>query len=239
MQMKREVAAAAALAGLVSASAQAMSRDPGPPDHRQITPGDFDRLAVAGPFMVRVHTGEKTSVSLSGPRTMLDDTELLVRDGELIIRWQEGAGWSRNGNQGVDVDITLPVMRGVRNFGAGSIEIDRVKSERFVATLASAGSVRIDSIDADELKADLAGAGSLRAAGRVGTASLVVVSSGSFDSPNLSARNADITSGGSGVLRAMVTETATIKCFGSGGVELTGGAKCTVNSGGSGHVRCS
>jgi hypothetical protein len=239
MQMNRKAIAAAALTALVTANAQAMSRDPGPPDHRQVTPGEFDRLTVAGPFVVRVRTGEKISVSLSGPRTMLDDTELLVRDGQLIVRWQEGASWSRNGNMGVDVDISLPVIRGVTNFGAGSIDIEGVRADRFVATLASAGSVTIHSMDVGQLQAELAGAGSLRAAGQVGKASVMLASSGSFDSPNFTARNADLTSAGSGLIRATVTDTANIRSFGSGGIELTGGAKCTVNSGGSGHVHCS
>jgi hypothetical protein len=239
MQMMKKHIAAAAGAALLSGSAQAMGRDPGPPDHRQVTIGQFDRVAVAGPFVVRVRTGKAVSASLSGSRTMLDDTELLVRDGELIVRWQEGAGWSRNGDEGVDVEITMPEVRGVRNLGAGQIDIDRVRGDRFAATLVSAGRVTIDSMDVDELKAELAGSGSLRAAGQVGTANLMVASSGSFDSPELTAQDADITSVGSGAVRANVTHTATIKTLGSGGIQLTGGAKCSVNKSGSGDVRCS
>lgn len=235
----RKAIAAGAVAALVSASAFAMSRDPGPPDHRQVTPGKFDHLTVAGPFVVRVRTGEKTSVSLSGPRTMLDDTELLVRDGQLIIRWQEGASWSRNGNEGVDVDISLPVMRGVTNLGAGSIDIDGVRADHFIATLASAGSVTIHSMNVGQLNAKLAGAGSLRTAGQVESATVMLASSGSYDGADLTVENADITSTGSGTVRATVTQTATIRSFGSGGIELTGGAKCTVSSGGPGHVHCS
>jgi hypothetical protein len=250
---------AAALVVLISGVSQARSRDPGPPDHRQLTPGKFDRIVVAGPFVVRIHTGNTGAVSLSGPRTMLDDTDLDVRDGELRIRWQEGASWSRNGDEGVDVDITMPVIRGVTNVGAGSIEIDKVEGDHFLATLLSAGGVTIHSMDVDQFKAvvagagslglgqvkakaidvDLAGAGAMRAVGRADAATVSLAGSGSFDSANFAARDANLFSRGSGTIRTGVTDKADIKSMGSGGVVVTGGAKCTVSKHGSGDVRCS
>lgn len=239
MEMRKMGIAFVTLAAVLAGGAQAKSRDPGPPDQRQVAPGQFDRIAVAGPFLVRVRTGKATSVSLSGPRTMLDDTDLFVRDGQLIIRWQEGASWSRNGDEGVDIDITLPTLRGVMNAGAGLIDIDHVRGDRFEATLASAGRVTIDSMDVDQLKAQLAGSGSLRAAGKAGAADLTLASSGSFDSPDLITHDADITSAGSGFIRTAVTHSANIKAFGSGGIQLTGGAKCSVNGPASANVRCS
>jgi hypothetical protein len=259
MLMSKKSALAAAVGALMAIGAQAKSRDPGPPDHRQLTPGNFDRIAVAGPFVVRVQTGKLAGVSLSGPRTMLDDTDLDVQDGELRIRWQEGASWSRNGNEGVDVDITMPVIRSVTNVGAGSIDIDTVEGDRFLARLVSAGGVTIHSMDVDQLKAvvagagslgltqikakavdvDLAGAGAMRATGRAETANVRLAGSGSFDSANFAARDASILSQGSGTIRTSVTDKADIKAMGSGGVVVTGGAKCTVRAAGSGKVRCS
>jgi len=246
-------------AALVAGGLQAKSRDPGPPDQRQVKPGDFDRIAIAGPFLVRVHSGKETNIALSGPRTMLDDTELLVRDGELIIRWQEGASWSRNGNHGVDIDITMPVIRGATNAGAGSIEIDRVKANRFEAMLLSAGTVTVQSMDVSRLKAQLAGSGSLtlgriaadqvdvdlagsggmQAKGQIGDVTLRHMGPGPFDNPELSARRANIISSSSGLLRATVTQTADVQSMGSGDIELTGGAKCNVSKAGSGDVHCS
>ena len=131
-----------AAAALMAGGAEAKSRDPGPPDGRQAATGAFDRIAVAGPFLVRVSTGNVPSVSLVGPRTMLDDTELLVRDGQLIIRWQEGASWSRNGGQGVDIDIKVPNLREATMAGAGSIAIDAVQGDSFDAVLLGAGGVQ-------------------------------------------------------------------------------------------------
>lgn len=257
--MRRKSIAVAAIAALAASGGQAKSRDPGPPDKRQVTPGKFDRITVAGPFLVKVSTGKSTNVTLSGPRTMLDDTELFVRDGQLIIRWQEGASWSRNGNQGVDVEITLPGIRGATNLGAGSIDIDRVQTDQFVAQLASSGGISIHSIavgqltaqlagsgslalaglEAKTMDADLAGSGGIRAAGQVDSAYLKLVSSGSFDNPAFTARNASIESAGAGVVRATVTNAAVIKSGGSGQVVLTGGAKCTVTTLSSGRVHCS
>ena len=238
---------------------QAKSRDPGPPDKRQVAIGDFDRIAVGGPFMVRIRTGQTTSIAMSGPGTMLDDTETFVRDGQLIVRWQEGASWQRNGGHGVNLDITVPTLREATNFEAGSIEIDRVQADGFTAMLMGAGPITVGSVEAKKFKAQVAGAGSLmlgqvaaaamqvdlggsggiRAEGRVDHADLNLIGSGSFDNPDFSARDANIVSSGSGVLRATVTHKAAIQSMGSGDIALTGGAKCTVSKAGSGNVNCS
>jgi hypothetical protein len=255
--MRKSVLAASA-AALMAGGAQAKSRDPGPPDKRQVAIGAFDRIAVAGPFFVRVSTGKAAKISLAGPRTMLDDAELLVRGGQLIVRWQEGANWSRNGNHGVDIDITIPALREVTMAGAGAIHIDQVLSDSFGAIvtgaggvivekaqvgrlhaqLAGSGSLTLGEIEATSLEADLAGSGAMRVAGRADTATLRVLSSGSFDNPDFAASNATILSGGSGVVRAAVSHSADIKSTGSGAIVLTGGAKCSVSKMGSGDVRC-
>ena len=249
---------AIAAASLMTGSADARSRDAGPPDRRQVAIGVFDRIAVAGPFVVRVTTGDAADIRLAGPRTMLDDTEMFVRDGELIIRWQEGASWSRNGNHGVDIDITVPSLRGATMAGAGSIEIDKVKAESFAAFLVESGTVTVNAADvgrfraqlagsgslaigqmaAKALEADLAGSGHMRVAGRAESATLRLMGSGSFNNPGFKAAEATIVSAGSGVVRAEVTNAANVETIGSGAVSLTGGAKCNVSGTGAGNVRC-
>ncbi len=256
--MPKKAILAAAAGALLAGSAQTKSRDPGPPDARMASPGEFDRIAIAGPFVVTVRTGHEIAISMSGPRTMLDDTELLVRDGQLIVRWQEGASWSRNGNHGVDIDIQVPALREAMMAGAGSIAIDRVQADDFTVKLLSAGGISVQALDVDQFKAQLAGAGSLdvgridakaieidvagsgevRANGRAGTATLRLVGSGSFNNPDFAAGDASIISSGSGAVRATVTNGADIKIAGSGDVELTGGAKCSVSKQGSGNVHC-
>lgn len=257
--MTKASAMAIAGAALMLSGFQAKSRDPGPPDERQIAIGDFDRIAVGGPFLVRIRTGQTTNIALSGPSTMLDDTEMFVRDGQLIVRWQEGASWQRNGNHGVDIDIMVPTLREATNFEAGSIEIDRVQADGFTAMLMGSGPIAIGSLAAKTFKAQVAGSGSLmlgqvaaaamqvdlggsggiRAKGRVDHADLNLMGSGSFDNPDFSAREANIVSASSGVLRAMVTHKAAIQSMGSGDIALTGGAKCSVSKAGSGNVHCS
>ena len=246
-------------AALMASGLQGKSRDPGPADKRETAVDTFDRITVAGPFMVRIRTGNEPGISLAGPRTMLDDTELFVRDGQLIIRWQEGASWSRNGNHGVDIDIKVPTLREATMAGAGSIDIDQVRADDFVAIIigagevsvegakaarfraqmAGAGSLTVGRIDAKTVEVDLAGSGNLRATGNAERAALKVMGSGSFDSPDFTASNATIVAAGSGAIRAAVSNTADIESIGSGPISLTGGAKCSVSKMGSGNVHCS
>lgn len=256
--MRKKVMTAAAAAALFAAGAHAKGRDAGPPDKRTVAPGEFDRIAVAGPFVVRVQTGQATAISLSGPRTMLDDTELVVRDGQLIIGWQEGASWSRNGDHGVDIDIMVPTLREAMMAGAGSIAIDRIGGDSFAARLLSSGGITIQELDAQQVRAQLAGSGSLaidridaktvevdsvgaggmRAIGRAGDATLRLTGSGSFDNPDFVVDHATIVLGGAGRIRAAVKTTADITAAGSGTIGLTGGAKCTISKLGPGEVVC-
>ena len=242
----------------MSPAAEGKGRDPGPPDARTAAPEAFDQIAVFGPFLVKVSTGKSASISLRGPRTMLDDTELFVRGGKLIIRWQEGASWSRNGDHGVDIDIALPALTETTIGESGSIEIDRIEGDRFAAMLYSSGGITIhalqvknldallagagvlviERIDAEAVDIKLAGSGGMRATGRAGTATLMIGGSGSFDNPNFIADDASIIVIGSGGVRATVTHSADIKSMGSGEINLTGGAKLTVSKGGAGTVTC-
>jgi len=255
--MRKHILAVTA-AALMAGGLQARSRDPGPPDNRQVDIGAFDRIAVAGPFVVKVRTGKAAKISLAGPRTMLDDTELSIRDGQLIVGWQEGASWSRNGEHGVDIDITVPALREAMMAGAGSLTIDRISGDSFAAQLVSSGNVTIEDLTAKTVRAQLAGSGSLAigridaqtvevdsagsggmtATGRTGKATLRLAGAGSFDNPAFIADHATIISGGSARIRAEVRTSADIQAAGSGVIQLTGGAKCTVSKLGSGEVDC-
>lgn len=237
------------VAVLMAGGLQAKSRDPGPTGNRQAAVDSFDRIAIAGPFLVRVSTGNAPSIHMTGPRTMLDDTELFVRDGQLIIRWQEGASWSRNGDHGVDIDISIPSLREATIYEAGSIDIDRVSGESFGAMLASSGTIAVRKVDVKRFEAKLAGSGSLnvdlleadaadvlvagsgamRATGRARTATLKLFGSSAFSNPDFSIREATIFQSGPGVVRLNVTDTADVKTSGPGVVVLTGGGKYTVS----------
>jgi hypothetical protein len=239
----------AVAAALMASGLQAKSREAGPQDKRQVVIGSFDRIAVAGPFLVRVSTGDGPDVRLSGPRTMLADTEIFVRDGQLVIRWQEGASWSRNGSHGVDIDIKVPSLREATMYGAGSIDINRVHGEsfgamlassggiavqkldvkRFEAKLAGSGSLRVGELDADAADVLVAGSGAMRATGTARTATLKLFGSSAFNNPDLSVREATIFKSGPSTVRLNVTEKADVQTAGPGEVVLTGGGKYTVS----------
>jgi len=242
----------------MAAGVHGKGRDPGPPEARTAVAGQFDRIMVNGPFQVKVSTGKSASISLRGPRTMLDDTEFTIRDGKLFINWQEGASWSRNGDHGVDIDITLPALKEATIGESGLIEIDRVAGDSFTAMLfssgeitihavevkafdalvAAAGELSIDQLNADSVDVKLGGSGGMRVAGRAEVAKLAVFGAGSFDNPSFIAKDASIITAGSGGVRATVDHHATIKSMGSGEVHLSGGATCTVSNNGSGSVNC-
>ena len=258
MSMKK-IAAAAMIGAPAACAGGAQGRDPGTPDERTATLDPFDSILVGGTFKVTVRKGDLQEISLSGPSTMLDDTELRVRDGKLIIGWREGAGWSRNGDVGVDVDITLPALREVMSGGPSLVRVDDVEGESFSAInggagrielghvaarsvqvkMAGSGPITIDNIEAEDLLVHLAGAGSLNASGNVSEGTAVLAGAGSFNAAQMSFARLDLTLASSGSAAATVTDHVSIKAVSSGSATITGGAACSVNSMGSGKVDCS
>ena len=235
-----------------------MSRDPGPDDTREVSVSSFERVLASGAFRIAIRSGEQQSLVLTGPRTMLDDTELRVSDGRLLIGWQEGARWSWNNGQGVDILITTPALGGAMIGEAGMMSIERLSGPKVELMLAGAGAMTVGEISATELKAvvsgsgslcvenvesdetvaTLGGSGTLRLAGSSGQAKIVSAGSGMLDVRGLIVRDATIASAGSGDVRATVNDRAEVQIAGSGDVELGGGAKCKVSKAGSGNVRC-
>lgn len=227
------IRSATLLAATLLAAAPAFATDRGFPV------GDFHGLALAGSPDVTVTTGHASSVRASGSPEALDRLEIGVEGGVLKIGTKRGLDWSWRDHGRVTIAVTVPMLREVDIAGSGDVVVDRVKVRDFAANIAGSGSLHLPALDTDHAAFDVAGSGTVTAAGRCGSGSASIKGSGDLKLAALKCATLSASVAGSGSLDAYATQTATLATMGSGNITVTGGARCTVSTAGSGKARCS
>lgn len=232
------VATAALLTSACHIGSEAKDRDAGPSTSRTYSVGAFDKIESAGAYDLKVVSGDKPGVTATGGASLLDETEVIVENGELKIRPKNHGmfHWSGNGTKTI-FTITTPALRALSLAGAGDASIDKVSGD-FEATLAGAGDLKMATVDAGNLKLSVAGSGNISGAGKANNLDLSIAGSGDVDVQGLATQTADISIAGAGDVRANVASTAKVSILGSGDVEISGGAKCDVSKMGGGEVKC-
>lgn len=236
--------AATAVLSVVALSACSVGRaeSAGPSVSRNYQVGAFTGLEVAGPFDVKVTTGQAVSVAATGPQKLLDETEVVVKDGKLLIRpkkknWRAGMNWSSRDTS--RFTITVPALDQAAVAGSGDIDIDRVAGERFKGSIAGSGNLRLTQLAVQDLGLSIAGSGEITAAGQAQRARYNIAGSGDLDASSVRTVDAEARIAGSGNIQAQATGTARANIAGSGDIAITGGARCETRKNGSGDIRCS
>jgi hypothetical protein len=242
--MRRASTFGAIVTALLTAACNhgAVAEESGPEVSQDFAVGQFDRIEVSGPYDVAVHTGAATAVTATGPQNLVERMDVQVQDGRLMIRPRKEEGrmkiWGNRGH--VEVQVTVPGLRGAEIAGAGDIRIDRVDGDSFDADIHGSGGLVIETFEAQSLAASIAGSGEIRAAsGTAEQVALKIGGSGNINTQGVAAKTASATITGSGNISATATDTAAVRIYGSGNVEIQGGAKCTVDNKGAGSFRCS
>jgi hypothetical protein len=203
----------------------------------------FERIEVAGPYDVRVRTGENASVSATGPEKVMERLVVQVKGDRLLIhsrRESKMLNWSRGSRGKAIIEVTAPQLRAATIAGSGKIAVDRVSGDGFAGSIAGSGDLHVGALDVQTMKLSIAGSGGLRiASGQAQSADYRIAGSGDIDSTGVRSETAKISIAGSGSVKSQATGTADVNITGSGDVVLTGGARCNVKKAGSGNVRCS
>ncbi|MES2148049.1 MAG: head GIN domain-containing protein [Pseudomonadota bacterium] len=241
MRRLLQAALLAAASAAVAACGIHRSEQAGPQTSRTFPVGAFSSLEVAGPYEVRVHSGAKPGVSVTGPKNILDHMVVEVDGNELQIHAKKNGVFSGNwGSRGkVVVEVTTPTLDGVAIAGSGDIAVDQVKGESFKGAVAGSGSLAIAAIDVQSLKLEIAGSGDINAAGTATQGQYEIAGSGSILAPKVTTQSLKVSIAGSGDVAAHSSGTADVEIIGSGDVTVTGGAKCTIDKMGSGNANCS
>ncbi len=222
-----------AAAALLTAAGPALAAD------RAFAVGDFHGLALSGSPDVTITTGRAASVHATGEAAALDRLEIGVEDGVLKIGNKRGLDWSWRDHGPVRIAVTVPMLRSISVTGSGDVKADRIKVADFAAAVAGSGDITVGSLDTDAMRLALSGSGTIAATGRCGSGTVKIAGSGDMKLDGLKCATLSANMTGSGDIRAFATQTANLSIMGSGEIFLTGGARCTVSSAGSGKAHCS
>ncbi len=238
MVIRLPLVIAAIALGACSVGGKTEDRDPGPNTNRTFQVGAFDRISVAGPYDVKVVSGGQPGISATGGQALLDETEVVVENGELKIRPKKRDGIRFNWTRGkVVFTVNGAALKAAQIAGSGDIDIDKVAGD-FDGEIAGSGGLKLAAVEGGKLKLAIAGSGGVSAAGKADSVDLEIAGSGDIDAGAVAARTASVSIVGSGGVKARASESADVSIMGSGNVEMTGGAKCKVSKHGSGNVSC-
>lgn len=232
------IGAALALAACGTNGGEAAPGKDSPDGSRSFAATDFTGVELAGSDDVVVTQGAAFSVVATGPQAVLDQLDVTVTNGVLVVSRKPGnMSWSNDG--GATVTVTLPALVRAEVSGSGDMTVDRGGGDRFAAVLAGSGNLDIGSVEAKAIAVSLAGSGDIKIkAGKAASADISLAGSGDVDTSGVTVAAAAVSLAGSGDVELTATTTAKMAIVGSGDVKVGGGAKCESSETGSGTVRC-
>ncbi|MDP3085656.1 MAG: head GIN domain-containing protein [Rubrivivax sp.] len=220
--------------------AQAATRGSGQSASEVRPVGDFDAIAISGPFELQLRQGAQQAVTLTADDNLLALIETVVetRDGgaTLVIRFKRGEDVRPRSPLRVSVDAVR--LRALALAGSGKVEVNGLQTPALKLTLAGASDARLQALVTDSLELRIAGSGDVRADGTARSLSLSIAGSGDARLAGLKADAVKVSIAGSGDAQVTANRTLLVSIAGSGDVEYGGDVSAVTSKvAGSGSVR--
>ncbi len=196
---------------------------------------NFDRLDLGSAFTINVRQASGFSVRLSGRAEDINDLEARVSGGTLKIE-SKNRNWWKN-RQRVQVDITMPALRGAHFGGASSVNISGFRNQGKLDLDVSGASTVTMAIDADELNVEVSGASTAKLAGRADRIQCDVSGASSLRASDLVSKTTKVDASGASNASLYVTTNLTAEASGASSVRYKGNANLVKNTSGAGSVR--
>ena len=213
------------LAAILIAAAAA----PSPAAERRFTITSFDRIRLDGPFSVTVKTTVAPFAMARGRAAALDRVIVEMQGRTLVVR-RDRNGWggdSDSANQPVEIAVGTHELTAAWVNGSGSLAVDKVRGLKFDLSVAGSGSADVGSVEVDQLKVGLLGSATGKLQGKALRLAAGIDGSSALDAPDLTARDAFITSSGPAIVEVTATQTAKVNASGAATVTLRGRPACT------------
>src|SRR4051794_7216298 len=128
----------------------------------------FDRIRVDGPYRVSLATGVAPFANASGTQAALDGVAIDVQGRTLVVHVSRSSWGGYPGDDQGPVEIKLGThdLNAAYLNGAGSLQIDKVKSLSFELSVQGSGMATIGDTDVDQLNVGVVGSGSAALTGR-------------------------------------------------------------------------
>ncbi|MCE7989125.1 MAG: DUF2807 domain-containing protein [Caldilinea sp. CFX5] len=205
---------------------------------------DFEQVEVCCGMQLVLTQGDDVQLTLAGDDNILPEIETIVRRGTLTVRYRTNFGrLNLRLNRPVIVNLQMPTIHGVTISGGGSLETERLETDRITfefsggsqgtindlqaenANLSTSGGgeVTIDHIDLDTLNLDMSGGGRTTIAGGAITNQRISLSGGShYDGVAVEGETATLDVSGGAAASVWAAERLVVQASGGSQVEYTG-----------------
>lgn len=219
---------------------------------------EFTKISMSVSGTVDLVQSDEHRVALKLVRGELDDLEVAVKRGTLVLRLDCGFGkrctrpypkiegriyyktinrLNMNGSGRMTAkDMKTPGLDAAIN-GAGEFEFGALQSEKFHLKINGAGDVSVEEGEFDEFSATINGAGNIDIEkGSTTTSEVKLVGSGDFSGIGLTSSKTEVKVVGAGKARVHATDSLDVAITGSGDVVYDGSPKISSRVSGSGKI---
>ncbi|MCL2266376.1 MAG: DUF2807 domain-containing protein [Treponema sp.] len=195
-----------------------------------IKTGNFNKIKIEGICEVRYYAGSSDTVKFEVPPNVREQYEVLVENGELIIRSANRISYNNKNSPILTVNVSA--LESVTLEGAGEfIAYDKITADNLSLITLGAGSVKAE-LDVNSLSINLSGASDMKLSGRADTASLNLTGAGDISALSLQTNTAEIFMSGAGSIKISCAQTLNINASGAGSIEYSGSPRISQNTGG-------
>ena len=195
---------------------------------------EYDQIAVAGSFDVKLLAGKEGKLTIKGEENLLEYLITEVKDGKLKIKWEKGV----NINTTKELLVTVPFedIEAVSLAGSGDVfSEDTIKTDNLKVALAGSGDMKL-KINASSISSAVSGSGDIKLMGSSENLKCAIAGSGDIDGYELTSNNVEVSIAGSGDIKVNAKENLKARISGSGDVYFKGNPRQDVKVSGSGSV---
>jgi len=198
---------------------------------------DFDRIKISGSPRVTLVQGDIERISANGDNDALEQLEVLVADGELIVRKKRGhwlKGWI---GEPIELVIEFIDLERLKLSGATKLYVEELRSPTFSLGISGSGDTHIKQFQGDSLNLRVSGSATIDVGGAVNTQVIGISGSADYEARDLATQSTTIRISGSADAHVAVASTLDAKISGSGSVRYLGQPKVSSSVSGSGKIR--
>ncbi len=185
--------------------------------------GRFNKINLQGAYRVIVKQGNEFHVEASGPRDLVDNLIINVRNNELQAKIKDfrALRFLDSDYHDIILHVTTPELSALRLGGAITADVNGFNDDRLSIKLSGASSARVES-SPRELKADLSGACELMLLGEAGQLNAEASGASELKADQFITREAHIQTSGSSGARVHVTEQLYANASGVSSIQYSG-----------------
>lgn len=178
--------------------------------------GPYEGLHIAGPYEVTLISGKEGSVTLFGEQDDLENIEVYVKKGKLIIKKKNQSWFSDWSFKKISIRIPIEKISSVVLSGSGKIKSQKpIVANRFKTVISGSGDIHLE-LEATLVESTVTGSGDLSLKGQTESAEFTLTGSGNIDARFLKAQKGQAKITGSGDIEMHANETFNGSITGSG-----------------------